>query len=198
MDSDEELPTDRCGTAGGPERLGDKVEDFSIDISGANSNEEEDAFVRNRLSKIHQRNVGESGHVETSISKTTDVQTDGTDDSHLPIDRGWAWMILAGCLLNVIILTGYGRGIAILFVEYLKIFEASATKTTLLMGVMAGVYSLSSLISMHVLVDLLGVRKTVMLGATISTVAMVMAIFPTSITYLVCTHSVLIGKAKLS
>ncbi|XP_071085647.1 monocarboxylate transporter 12-like [Haliotis cracherodii] len=193
MDSDEELPTDRCGTAVGPKRLGDEVEDFSIDISGANSNEEEEAFVRNRLAKIHQRNVGESGHVETPISKTTDVQTDGTDDSHLPIDRGWAWMILAGCLLNVIILTGYGRGIAILFVEYLKIFEASATKTTLLMGVMAGVYSLSSLISMHVLVDLLGVRKTVMLGATISTVAMVMAIFPTSITYLVCTHSVLIG-----
>ncbi|XP_046375639.2 monocarboxylate transporter 12-B-like [Haliotis rufescens] len=197
MDSDEEcVPADRYGTAYGPESLEAEVEDFSINIIGASSEEEEDVFVRNRLSKVHQHNdvhVGESGHVAMPVTKTTDVQMGETDDSHLPIDGGWAWMILAGCFLNVIIMIGYARGMAILFVEYLTLFEASTTKTTLLMGVMAGVYSLSSLISMHVLVDLLGVRKTVMLGATITTAAMVMAIFPTSITYLICTHSAFIG-----
>lgn len=36
---------------------------------------------------------------------------------------------------------GYSRGLAMLFVEYLKVFGASTAKTTLLMGVNAGFYS---------------------------------------------------------
>ncbi|XP_067659768.1 monocarboxylate transporter 12-like isoform X3 [Haliotis asinina] len=194
MDSDEEwVPPSRNRTAGARERL-EAEADFNINVIGASSDEEEEVFVRNRLSTVQQNNVPRSGSGDAaSVVKPADVQAESVGDSHLPIDRGWAWIILAGCFLNVVIMIGYGRGLAILFVEYLALFEASTTKTTLLMGVMAGVYSLSSLISMHVLVDLLGVRKTVMLGATLTVAAMVMAIFPTSITYMICTHSVFIG-----
>ncbi|XP_046560587.1 monocarboxylate transporter 12-B-like [Haliotis rubra] len=195
MDSDEEcVLAGRNRTAGDPGHL-EADSDFSINVIGASSDEEEEVFVRNRLAGIQQNNVPVSGSGQASpVSIPADVQAEGADDdSHLPIDRGWAWMILAGCFLNVVIMIGYARGMAILFVEYLALFGASTTKTTLLMGVMAGVYSLSSLISMHVLVDLLGVRKTVMLGATLTIAAMAMAIFPTSITYLICTHSVFIG-----
>ncbi|XP_067659779.1 monocarboxylate transporter 5-like isoform X2 [Haliotis asinina] len=115
------------------------------------------------------------------------------DDDGLPIDRGWAWVVLAGSFLNVIIMVGYGRSIAIFFVAYLEEFEASAAKTTLFMGVMAGTFSLSSLFSMNVILQLLGERKTVLVGATISVVGMLTGVFATSITYLICTHSIIIG-----
>ncbi|XP_071086136.1 monocarboxylate transporter 5-like [Haliotis cracherodii] len=121
-----------------------------------------------------------------------DSQPEQEDDG-VPIDRGWAWFVLAGSFLNVMLLAGYGRSVAIFFVAYLEEFEASATKTTLFMGVMAGTYSISSLISMNIILQLLGERKTVLLGGTISVVGMLTGVFATSITYLICTHSILTG-----
>ncbi|XP_071085732.1 monocarboxylate transporter 5-like [Haliotis cracherodii] len=115
------------------------------------------------------------------------------EDVGVPIDRGWAWVVLAGSFLNVILMAGYGRSVAIFFVAYLEEFEASATKTTLFMGVMAATYSISSLISMNIILQLLGERKTVLLGGTISVVGMLTGVFATSITYLICTHSILTG-----
>ncbi|XP_046560588.1 monocarboxylate transporter 5-like [Haliotis rubra] len=115
------------------------------------------------------------------------------EDDGLPIDRGWAWVVLAGSFLNVIIMVGYGRAIAIFFVAYLEEFEATAAKTTLFMGVMAGTFSISSLFSMNVILQQLGERKTVLLGGTISVVGMLTGVFATSITYLICTHSIIIG-----
>ncbi|XP_067659769.1 monocarboxylate transporter 5-like [Haliotis asinina] len=120
-------------------------------------------------------------------------EEDDDEDEGLPVDRGWAWIILAGCFLNIGLMIGYSRGLAMLFVEYLKVFGASTAKTTLLMGVNAGFYSLGALISMHIIVSLIGIRKTLLLGAAITCIGMTTAIFATSIDFLIGTHSILIG-----
>ncbi|XP_046375727.2 monocarboxylate transporter 3-like [Haliotis rufescens] len=128
---------------------------------------------------------GDGGAVEGSAQPE--------EDDGLPIDHGWAWVVLAGSVLNVFMMVGYGKAIAIFFVAYLKEFEASAATTTLFMGVMAGTFSLSSLFSMNVILQLIGERKTVIIGGTIAVIGMLTAVFATSITYLICTHSILIG-----
>ncbi|XP_046560584.1 monocarboxylate transporter 14-like [Haliotis rubra] len=115
------------------------------------------------------------------------------EDEGLPVDRGWAWIILAGSFINIGLMIGYSRGLAMLFVEYLKVFGASTAKTTLLMGVNAAFYSFGALISMHIIVSLIGIRKTLLLGATITCIGMMTAIFATSIDFLIGTHSILIG-----
>ncbi|XP_046567869.1 monocarboxylate transporter 14-like [Haliotis rubra] len=56
------------------------------------------------------------------------------DNNLLPIDRGWAWAILGGCFLNAMLMGGYNRSMALFFVEYLEMFGASTTKTTLILG----------------------------------------------------------------
>ncbi|XP_067659790.1 monocarboxylate transporter 12-like [Haliotis asinina] len=129
---------------------------------------------------------------EEDVGKKED-KTQSEEDNGLPIDRGWAWVVLVGSVLNVFIMVGYARGIAIFFVAYLKEFQASAATTTLFMGVMAGTSSIASLFSMTVILRLLGERKTVIIGGTVAALGMLTAVFATSITYLICTHSILMG-----
>ena len=58
----------------------------------------------------NQESVGlrESGSF-TQEDETEPRQTGGTEPSNLPVDRGWAWMILFGEFVNKIylILCGY-------------------------------------------------------------------------------------------
>ncbi|XP_067659776.1 monocarboxylate transporter 12-B-like [Haliotis asinina] len=118
------------------------------------------------------------------------------EDNHLPIDRGWAWVVLCGCFLIVLLFAGYSKGMAIVFVEYIEVFDAPPSKTTLLFGVITGTYSISSVFTMHILVGAIGIRKTVVLGVMLNVIAMVTAIFARSITYLICTHSILLGASS--
>jgi hypothetical protein len=71
---------------------------------------------------------------------------------------------------------GYLRGLAILFVEYLAIFGASTAKTTLLMGVMAGVYSVAG----KTTVTAMGAFKDA-IACKLATVSIVVYVWETSL-----------------
>ncbi|XP_048246988.1 monocarboxylate transporter 3-like isoform X3 [Haliotis rufescens] len=114
----------------------------------------------------------------------------------LPIDRGWAWAILGGCFLNAMFMGGYNRSLALFFVEYLEMFGASTTKTTLILGVKAMTHSLMSLVTMNILLEFLGTRKTVMMGGLLSVSAILAATFAPNIMVLICVHSVLSGALR--
>ncbi|XP_046560639.1 monocarboxylate transporter 5-like [Haliotis rubra] len=163
--------------------------------SGENLWDEE----HNPLSSATRATYNDPGDVEDRLLEDGDDvglkedKTQSEEDDGLPIDRGWAWVVLAGSVLNVFIMVGYARGIAIFFVAYLKEFQASAATTTLFMGVMAGTSSIASLFSMTVILRLLGERKTVIIGGTAAALGMLTAVFANSITYLICTHSILMG-----
>ncbi|XP_046375638.2 monocarboxylate transporter 12-like [Haliotis rufescens] len=132
----------------------------------------------------------------TQINKEPSESNEEEEDNNLPIDRGWAWVVLVGCFLIVFLMVGYGKGIAILFVEYVHVFDVPASKATLFFGVITGAYSIASVFTMHILVGVLGIRKTVLLGVTLNVIGMTTAIFATSITYLICTHSILMGVSN--
>ncbi|XP_046560601.1 monocarboxylate transporter 13-like [Haliotis rubra] len=117
-------------------------------------------------------------HVETEVMENTCDDEDG------------------GCFLIVLLMAGYSKGIAIVFVEYIEVFDAPASKTTLLFWVITGTYSIASVLTMHILLGAIGIRKTVMLGVMLNVIAMVTAIFAKSITYLICTHSLLMGASS--
>ncbi|XP_048247015.1 monocarboxylate transporter 12-like [Haliotis rufescens] len=137
----------------------------------------------------------EMKHDETEQLSEVQSQEDNGVDSNggLPIDRGWAWAILGGCFLNAMLMAGYNKSMALFFVEYLEMFDASTTTTTLIMGVKAMTKSLMSLFTMHVLLEFLGTRKTVMLGGFLSVSAILSATFAPSIEVIICVHSVLAG-----
>ncbi|XP_046567870.1 monocarboxylate transporter 14-like, partial [Haliotis rubra] len=137
----------------------------------------------------------EMKHDEVEHHVEGQLQEDKGEDGNagLPIDRGWAWAILGGCFLNAMLMAGYNKSMALFFVEYLDMFGASSTTTTLIMGVKAMTKSMMSLVTMHVLLEFLGTRKTVMLGGFLSASAILSATFAPNIEVIICVHSVLAG-----
>ncbi|XP_067670336.1 monocarboxylate transporter 5-like [Haliotis asinina] len=129
-------------------------------------------------------------------SVETEVKPPEDDKTTLPIDRGWAWAILGGCFLNALLMGAYNRSLALFFVEYLEMFGASTTETTLILGVRAMTLSLMSPVAMNVVLEFVGTRKTVMLGGLFSVLAILSAAFAPNILVIICVHSVLSGMGN--
>ncbi|ESO98956.1 hypothetical protein LOTGIDRAFT_158919 [Lottia gigantea] len=132
--------------------------------------------------------------VETSDLGESVDDLDADDDADdRPIDTGWAWMVAFACMMIATIIIGYLICLGILFVEFLKLFDASATSTTLIFGVMAIVYSLSSFISMQVLLSRFSIRQVISCGAIITSLGILGSVFAQNVTVLICTQSVFVG-----
>ncbi|XP_046567868.1 monocarboxylate transporter 1-like [Haliotis rubra] len=136
------------------------------------------------------------GDDDKGKSVKTEVKPPEDDNTTLPIDRGWAWAILGGCFLNALLTGGYNRSMALFFVEYLEMFGASTTETTLVLGVKAMTISLMSPIAMNVVLEFLGTRKTVLLGGLLNVLGILSATFAPNILVLICVHSVLTGMGN--
>ncbi|XP_060551679.1 monocarboxylate transporter 12-like, partial [Ruditapes philippinarum] len=49
-----------------------------------------------------------------------------------PVDRGWAWVILAACVFEIIIYGGLLRSLGVFFLQYQTRFNSNASETALM------------------------------------------------------------------
>ncbi|XP_070198084.1 monocarboxylate transporter 12-like isoform X2 [Littorina saxatilis] len=89
--------------------------------------------------------LNQASEVESAEEKNR-AENDG-----VPYDSGWAWMVLCGCFVNYVILSGYLSCLGLFYVEILRRYDAHATE--------AGLFVMS------VVVGQLGIRTTVLIGA---------------------------------
>ncbi|KAL3854463.1 hypothetical protein ACJMK2_013731 [Sinanodonta woodiana] len=130
-------------------------------------------------------------YIETD-EKDLDNEADDTD---LPIDRGWAWMILAGAYINSVLVVGMLRLEGIFFNEYQKKFQSSSGITSLIPSVQNGVYSLFSLIVMLIGSSRLNTRVSLLIGGLLVSVAYIINSRSTRIEYVIIGQGVLSGVA---
>ncbi|KAK6195523.1 hypothetical protein SNE40_000934 [Patella caerulea] len=109
-------------------------------------------------------------------------------DQRIPIDRGWAWVVMIACMLNATITAGYGRTLGLLFVEFLDLFKASATITTLVFGVMAAASSISGFITMNIILEKTTVRKVVLAGVFLSSGGVILSCLANGVPFLIFTQ----------
>ncbi|KAK7097703.1 monocarboxylate transporter 12-like [Littorina saxatilis] len=86
-------------------------------------------------------------------------------DDGVPYDSGWSWMILCGCFVNYVILSGFLKCLSLFYVEILRRYDAHATEAGMLFSLRAALFSVSSPFVMSVMVGQLGIRTTVLIGA---------------------------------
>ncbi|PVD18579.1 hypothetical protein C0Q70_21129 [Pomacea canaliculata] len=65
------------------------------------------------------------------------------DTRGLPVDRGYAWVIAFSCMFCNAVCMGLQRGIAILFVEFIFMFQKSASETSLIFSLQTGAMSVA-------------------------------------------------------
>ncbi|KAK6195524.1 hypothetical protein SNE40_000935 [Patella caerulea] len=120
-------------------------------------------------------------------------------DPRIPIDRGWAWVVMIACMLNATITAGYGRTLGLLFVEFLDLFKASATITTLVFGVMAAALSVSGFITMNIILEKTTVRKVVLVGVCLASSGVILSCLANGVPFLIFTQLLVgIGQASIN
>ena len=56
-----------------------------------------------------------------------------------PLDGGWAWMVVVGCGLVLIIMSGFGRAYTLIYKELLNRYEETDVKTSAVSAINGGV-----------------------------------------------------------
>ncbi|CAG5125843.1 unnamed protein product [Candidula unifasciata] len=92
----------------------------------------------------------------------------GTLKSPLPVDGGWAWIIMLCVFLNVSFVMMFLRSSSVLFIQFLEKYQESATMTTLAFGLSSAMFAISNIIGPTFLLHRFEVRTLALAGSIIN------------------------------
>ncbi|XP_076435495.1 monocarboxylate transporter 12-like isoform X2 [Babylonia areolata] len=117
-------------------------------------------------------------------------------ESDLPIDRGYAWVIVFAGLLSNVVCLGLQRAYGLLFVEFLHEYHMPVGLTSVILSLQSAFCSVSGLLTQTVMLSLLSERQTVMLGAVCGAAGTILGCFSSTLVHLILTQSVLVGTGN--
>ncbi|GFR97873.1 monocarboxylate transporter 12 [Elysia marginata] len=98
----------------------------------------------------------------------------------LPIDKGWAWLVMFGSFINITIVISFNRASGLFVTHFLDQFQESATSTTLAFGAAPFVFSLCNILLPSVLLPRFRVRTLVFVGGIFSGISVTSMAFAQS------------------
>lgn len=112
-----------------------------------------------RVTDIRMGIYDESSECNENVPVSSNVQ------KQIPVDHGWAWCVLLGATVNVMVLMIFLRATSLLFISFLDIYKASSTMTTLIFALSSVTFSTSNIVASTVLVRHFEVRSICLTGA---------------------------------
>eukprot|EP00105_Crassostrea_gigas_P031763 XP_011454550.1 PREDICTED: monocarboxylate transporter 13 isoform X2 [Crassostrea gigas] len=122
----------------------------------------------------------------------TSMTSNPTSSNH-PVDKGWAWVILAGSSLIFMIYVGTLKTSGLFFVAFQDYYKSEAFTTSIIPGILQIVYSIASLPILTVGLDHLSARQMIIIGGFLGSIAYFIGFFADRIEILIFTHGVLYG-----
>ncbi|XP_061190632.1 monocarboxylate transporter 5-like [Saccostrea echinata] len=110
-----------------------------------------------------------------------------------PVDRGWAWVILAASSLIFMIYVGTIKTSGLFFVAFQEFFHAEASTTSLIPGILQIIYSSASLPILTFGLHHFSVRQMIIVGGFLGSTAYFIGFFADRIEIIVITHGVIYG-----
>ena len=117
---------------------------------------------------------------------------DTTEEENPFVDRGWAWMVVAGALVINIIYDGCSYSFGIFFTKFLTHFGDTRSHTALIGSLFFSVPLLCGPIAGYI-TSRVGYRKSTMLGGLIAAVGFSCGAFSNSIAILCVTYGIIAG-----
>ncbi|XP_005089941.1 uncharacterized protein LOC101849510 [Aplysia californica] len=122
----------------------------------------------------------ESG-VDMSTTTTTATERHETPKPPLPVDRGWAWFVMLGALINITSCITFIRAASLLFIEFLEKYQVSATLTTLAFSMYSVTFAVSSMLQPALFLPRFTVRTLALTGSTFTVLATTLIAFSPNI-----------------
>ncbi|XP_061194280.1 monocarboxylate transporter 12-like isoform X2 [Saccostrea echinata] len=117
------------------------------------------------------------------------------EDKRVPIDRGWAWVILVANFIVVFLVIGCTSSFGLFFAEFMSEYKASASSITVALSVQTVIFSFSSLFALNFGTGLASSRTYIILGGLFGCSAYVISAIIKDMSYLILSHGVIFGIA---
>ncbi|XP_033759467.1 monocarboxylate transporter 12-like [Pecten maximus] len=114
-------------------------------------------------------------------------------DARIPVDRGWAWMVLLGSFAISTINVGTEKSFGIFFIEFLRQFKGTVFMTAMINTVWNVVFSVTAASVLLIGFKRLSIRASVFLGITLCTLGYGISSFATGLEYILISQSILVG-----
>ncbi|XP_045200512.2 monocarboxylate transporter 12-like [Mercenaria mercenaria] len=119
---------------------------------------------------------GDSGIDGMEINGTVE-----DDHSGAPIDRGWAWVVLAACVFEIAMYGGLMRSFGVFFLQYQMRFNSNASETALMSMIQNIMISTTALFVMTIGLKKFSSRVAVFTGGVFTVAAYLITAFTTDI-----------------
>uniref|UniRef100_A0A8W8IP41 Monocarboxylate transporter 12 n=1 Tax=Magallana gigas TaxID=29159 RepID=A0A8W8IP41_MAGGI len=110
-----------------------------------------------------------------------------------PVDTGWSWVILFASASISFLHIGSLKAFGLFFVEFLEMFDASVSVTSLIVSIQNVFYALIALPVLSIGIRFLSSRSLCFIGAILCTSAYAMSVFAMNVEFLIFTLSVVFG-----
>ncbi|XP_045200121.2 uncharacterized protein LOC123554208 [Mercenaria mercenaria] len=131
----------------------------------------------NTVKEVDQASAdGDSGIEEEEIDGAFKDAQNGA-----PVDRGWAWVVLAACVLEIIVYGGMIRSFGVFFLQYQMRFKSNASETAVMSLIQNVVLSITALFVMTIGLKKFSSRVSVFTGGTFTVAAYLITAFATDI-----------------
>ncbi|XP_052785078.1 monocarboxylate transporter 12-like [Mya arenaria] len=122
---------------------------------------------------------------QTSINDSqASVTVEEADTSGLPIDRGWAWVVLAACTFEITVYGGMMRSFGVFFLQYQMRFQSNASQTAITNLIQNLVLSVTALFVMTIGLQRFSSRVAVCAGGLLTVIGYVISAYATDIAFL--------------
>lgn len=110
-----------------------------------------------------------------------------------PVDTGWSWVILFASASISFLHIGSLKAFGLFFVEFLEMFDASVSVTSLIVSIQNVFYALIALPVLSIGIRFLSSRSLCFIGAILCTSAYAMSVFAMNVEFLIFTLSIVFG-----
>ncbi|XP_033759573.1 monocarboxylate transporter 12-like [Pecten maximus] len=118
----------------------------------------------------------------------------GDEDCELPIDQGWAWVVLAAStFINTIYAGVLKKSFGIFFVEILDVYGGTVSTTSLILGLQFTVYCIANVPVLMILLRYQSVRRCQLVGIILSALGYALSSLTNRLELLILCQSVLNG-----
>ncbi|XP_071163060.1 monocarboxylate transporter 5-like [Mytilus edulis] len=115
------------------------------------------------------------------------------ETDNLPIDRGWAWVILFAAVTTNFLYVGTLKSFGIFFVEILAEFQESVSVTSLINGIQTAMYCTTSLPVLLFFMNKIGARTLVFIGSLTISIGYGISSLAPNVDFLFFSISVVVG-----
>ncbi|XP_033759356.1 monocarboxylate transporter 13-like [Pecten maximus] len=117
----------------------------------------------------------------------------GDEHCELPIDQGWAWVVLAASTVINILYAGVLKSFGIFFVEILDVYGGTVSTTSLILGLQFTVYCTANVPVLMILLRYQSVRRCQLVGIILSALAYALSSLTNRLELLILCQSLLNG-----